>query len=157
MIQTEAPVKDVIQEIFLNIWLSRQKLVEIDNPRKWIFRIAYFQSYKWIRQQLVRTEAKHVLQSGANMQPTFIDGEPTAFGETARLIKLAIEQLPPQAKKIYLLSREEDLKIREIADLLKLSTQTVKNSLTRSLHTIQEFLEEHEIYIPAVFLGFLIF
>lgn len=153
IIQEEAPAKDIIQEIFLSIWMSRDKLPDITTPRNWIFKIAYHRSYSWLQKQGVRDKARQVnIAEGEDYSN--LTEENLSFTETTRLIREAIELLPPQAKKIYQLSRETDLKIAEIAAQLKLSPQTIKNSLVRSLRSIREYLIKHGIILPLILLEY---
>jgi RNA polymerase sigma-70 factor (family 1) len=152
IIQVEGAEKDIIQEIFLGIWLSREKLTDILVPHNWIFKIVYHRCYSWLQKQGVRNKATQVI-TRESLDHSNLTEENLAFTEISTLVKQAIHQLPPQAQKIYLMSRETDLKISEIADLLQLSPQTVKNSLVRSLKSIREYLTGHGITLPLILLG----
>lgn len=145
MVKSEAVTRDIIQDIFLNLWLSREKLATIDTPRNWIFRIVYNRAYSWLEQQSVRNNATMVLPDSSNDTEESVN-----FAETARLVKQAILQLPSQTQKIYLLSREEGLKNAEIAERLNLSVQTVKNTLYNAGKGIKEFLSRHGIELPLI-------
>lgn len=150
----EAPVKDIIQDVFLLIWISRQKLPEVLSPESWIFRIVHYESYKWLRRRAVREKTNERFNNLPNFLPSNPTEEYTSFEETARLLREAVAGLPPQAQKIYRLRRESDMKIDEIAVALGLAPQTVKNTLTRALQAIQRYLEQHGIIIPLFLLGF---
>lgn len=151
IIRVEGPEKDIIQEIFLGIWLGREKLNEVAVPHNWIFKMVYFRCYTWLQRQGTRNKAVHILGLENPLVSNFTE-ENLSFSETAMLVKQAIQQLPPQAKKIYTLSRESGLKIAEIAHQLDLSPQTIKNSLVRSLKSIREFLIEHGVILPLLLL-----
>ncbi|WP_146151349.1 sigma-70 family RNA polymerase sigma factor [Chitinophaga niastensis] len=151
IIQVEGPEKDIIQEIFLGIWMSREKLIEVVAPHNWIFKMVYHRCYTWLQRQGVRNKASNII-TRENPDYSNLTEENLSFSETAGLVRQAIHQLPPQAKKIYLLSRETELKIAEIASQLELSPQTVKNSLVRSLKSIREYLIGHGIILPLMLL-----
>ncbi|CAL1517910.1 sigma-70 family RNA polymerase sigma factor [Chitinophaga sp. MM2321] len=152
VIQVEGPEKDIIQEIFLGIWLGREKLTDVIVPHNWIFKMVYHRCYSWLQKQGVRNKASQVITRESSDHSNLTE-ENIAFSETSRLIKQAIHQLPPQAQKIYLLSREKGLKIAAIADQLQLSQQTVKNSLVRSLKSIREYLISKGVTLPLILLG----
>ena len=57
--------------------------------------------------------------------------------EYDQLLFEAIQQLPPQQKEVYNLSREQGLKNEEIANRLNLSINTVKKHLVLALHSIR--------------------
>ena len=150
----ETAVPDIIQEVFLRVWLNRDKLPEVHDPRPWMIQIVYRQCFNWLRQQKVRSKANDQLAKGMGLPFSNSTEESASFEDTSRLVRQAIEQLPPQAKRVYLLSREEGLKIADIAQQLHISPQTVKNTLGRSLKDIREYLEQRGIFLPIFLLGY---
>lgn len=153
VIGTEAAAKDVVQEVFLRIWLSRDKLPEIVDLRAWIFRIVYNHSYSWLRAKASADQARLRLLDKELTNPGNrpID-DPASLSETSRLIHQAVGQLTPQEKKIYQLSRDAGMKPAEIARQLGLSSQTVRNTLSRALKNIRDYLLAHGIAIPLFLL-----
>lgn len=144
--KTSAVTDDIIQETFLRVWMSRDKLPGIENPRSWLLRILFHQAFTYLRHRAVHQKAMDAIGADAGMHS--ITEETVAFTAALRLIGEAVHQLPPQAKRIYLLSREKGWKIPEIADALSISPSTVKNSLVRSLHTIRKHLESAGHILP---------
>jgi RNA polymerase sigma-70 factor (ECF subfamily) len=59
------------------------------------------------------------------------------------LIEQAIEQLPPQQKKVYLLSRMDKLTYAEIAGQLNISRETVKTHIQVAVAAITKFMRSH--------------
>lgn len=152
IIQNESVTEDIIQETFLRLWISRDKLKAIEQPRSWLYRIALYQCFTYLRKQAVHHKAI------ANLTPVeavFSPEEDITYAFMKEQVGIAVQQLPPQAKRIYLLSREQGLKIPEIAARLSLSPNTVKNSLVRSLHAIRKHLEQLGILFPAAILWLL--
>ena len=146
--KNEGAAPDLVQEVFLRIWLYRDRLPDINNPRPWIIKIAYHQCFNWLRQKKVRDNANLQLAAAGKQEYGNSTEEINLFRETSLILRQAIEQLPPQTKRIYLLSRDEGLKINEIAAMLKLSPPTVKNTLSRSLKVIRDSLEKQGIFLP---------
>lgn len=151
VVRNESAVPDLLQEVFLRIWLSRSKLPDIVKPRSWILQITYFQCFNWLRQQKLRSKSNEEIINGKG-NVTNDNEEINLFRETTTYVRRAINELPPQAKKIYLLSRNEGMKIAEIADFLNLSNQTVKNSLSRSIKSIRDNLNRQGIFVPTFLL-----
>ncbi|TWI91164.1 RNA polymerase sigma factor [Chitinophaga japonensis] len=151
-----AVAEDIIQETFLRLWLSRDKLDTIENPRSWLLRIVFYQSFSYLRRQAVHTKAMDVIalrQATHEMRNT--TEEALAYAQLTRLVGEVVRQLPPQARRIYLLSREKGLRIPEIARELALSPHTVKNSLVRSLQTIRKRIEQSGHFFPLLVLWLL--
>ncbi|NML23858.1 sigma-70 family RNA polymerase sigma factor [Pseudoflavitalea sp. G-6-1-2] len=154
VVRTELVVKDIIQEVFLYLWMDREKLSGIEEPRHWIFRMAYNRSYSWVKKQIVREKAAADMQQAQQNISTEETEDAIAFSEASRLVQEAIGQLAAKSQQIYRLSREEGLKPAAIADLLQMDVQVVKNSLYRSGKTIKTYLATRGIIIPiALFIA----
>jgi RNA polymerase sigma-70 factor (ECF subfamily) len=148
-----AVTEDIIQEVFLRLWISRDKLGDIENPRSWLLRIVFHQSFTYLRKQTVHHKAMDIItsrQEGDHLSST--TEETLTYRYIVNMIGEGVQQLPPQAKRIYLLSREKGLRIPEIAAQLGLSPHTVKNSLVRSLQSIRKHLERSGYFMPALIL-----
>lgn len=150
IVKTDMAVKDIVQEVFLHLWLDREKLSLIHEPANWIFKIVYNRSYSWVKKQLVRERVSSDISDDNTDDST---EELLAFNELSRLFKQAVNALSPQAKRIYLL-RESGLKPQEISQQLGISTQSVKNSLYRSTQSIKDLFTKHGIRLPLfIFIG----
>ncbi|MDR6339587.1 RNA polymerase sigma-70 factor (ECF subfamily) [Filimonas zeae] len=153
---TEIYVKDILQEVFLNLWLNRDKLPAVENPRNWIFKITYNRCYTWL-QKLQKEEARN---HTAAIQLAGGDNGPEQllhFRETRLLVQEAILQLTPRSREIYELHRNQGLKVPEIAQQLGVAPQTVSNSLHQSVLRIRQYLLEKGVVIPLAILFLLFF
>nr|WP_242696418.1 sigma-70 family RNA polymerase sigma factor [Longitalea luteola] len=151
--RSEGVAKDIIQEVFLYLWIDRESLADVEVPQNWIFKIAYNRSYSWLAKQTSRNRkySEFKAQNPAEEEDSL--EHIVSLNETARLIREATSLLPEQARRIFLLSRETGLKAAEVADQLQISVQTVRNSLVRSVKFIKEYLAEHGILLPAVLIA----
>jgi RNA polymerase sigma-70 factor (family 1) len=155
MVKQENVVNDIVQEVFLSIWVDRDRLPEIVSPAHWIFRLMYYRCLNWLKQQATHKEkATQYQQKAQNKQLINGTEEAVFFAETAGLVQQAIRQLPVQTRNIYLLSREKGLKVPEIAAELGLAPQSVKNTLVRAGKSIRAYLVAHGIDIPLIILLF---
>jgi RNA polymerase sigma-70 factor (ECF subfamily) len=154
--KTAAVAEDIIQETFLRLWISRDKLTDIENPRSWLLRIVFYQSFTYLRRQGVHTKAMDVLAARQEADGMYNSTEEAmAYAQIVQLVAEVVRQLPPQARRIYVLSREKGLRIPEIAKELMLSPHTVKNSLVYSLKTIRKRIEQSGHFIPLTILWLL--
>jgi len=152
--KSESVVEEIIQETFIKVWLNRDRLGEMENPGGWIFRVAANQCYDYLRARAIDDKlfvSAIVEPGGTNVTHEWLDSK-----EVKRLIELAVNDLPEQRKKIYILSRCEGKTIPEIAEILQLSPNTVKNALVISLKFIRDYLLRHGVtffWIPIVLTG----
>ena len=150
--RSEGVAKDIIQEVFLYLWIDRESLATVEVPQNWIFKIAYNRSYTWLARQVSRNRKYNEFRLQNQAEGDDSLEHIVLLNETARLVREATALLPDQARKIFRLSRETGLKAATIADQLNISVQTVRNSLVRSVKFVREYLAQHGILIPALIL-----
>lgn len=139
MLKSEEAVKEVIQEAFVRVWLNRDKLPEIESANAWVSRIALNECYRFMKKQALQQKIQIHLQK----EPVYSENkgfDQLSLAETQRIVATAIEQLPPRQQQIYRMSREQGLKIPEIATELGLSPAYVKKALVLSLNAIRQHL-----------------
>lgn len=138
--------EEVVQETFMRLWMGRDKLTEVRSLRAWIYTIAANECYKFLKKRSSR-------EQGPIEKDEAVDGgndavaEEMDLKEVRRLIIEAVGRLPAQRRRIYQMSRDEEMKIPEIAERLGISPNTVKNTLVVSLGFIRHYLAErgHEL------------
>lgn len=141
MLTKSAPVaEDMVQEIFLKIWMKREQLPEVENFRNYLFIIAR----NYIFNQLKKKSTDILFTD--QLLDYFHDNNETPEKrllqkEAQHLIQKAIGRLPQQQKLVYQLSREEGLSRNEIAERLGISPNTVRNHLAKALEIIRQSLQ----------------
>lgn len=140
--QDQDAAHDIVQETFLQIWLGREKLGEVEHPAGWLFTIGSRQAYKQLRNRMVRENP--LLATELGEAPT----DKIGLQELKALIHEAVEGLSEQRKKIYRLSRNQGLTIPEISARLGLSQSTVKNTLVSALKQVREHLNAQGYLLP---------
>jgi len=73
--------------------------------------------------------------------------------ELSNTVQQAIDKLPTKRKEIFLMSRNEGLKNREIAEHLNISIKTVENQMGKALSTLRTELAD---YLPAILLAIIL-
>ena len=149
---SEADTEEILQETFVRIWLSRDKLPGIANLRSWIFTIASRQCLVALRTNL--NQRKKLSDFGR--QAVGAAGEApldsATLSEMNRLVAEAVHRMPPQRQRIYRLSREVGLKPAAIATELSLSVSTVKNVLVVALKEIRDHLGASGHVVSLIFI-----
>jgi RNA polymerase sigma-70 factor (ECF subfamily) len=132
---------EIIQEVFLRIWLNRDKLQAVTYPRAYIYKMASNQVHNWINKNLLSQKAihRHITQFPEAENPVEKNLE---VQEMLAVLRQAVEELPAQRRLIYVMNREKGMKAAEIADALQLSVHTVKNTLAAALKQIRERLAQ---------------
>ena len=141
VVQSEEGMKEVIQEAFIRVWMNRDQLAGLDKPVHWIFRVASNECFTYLRKTALRNKLQDQLAGANEREVSFYTGlDEISLKETKTFIYKAVDQLTPQKRLIYQMSRNEGLKTAEIADKLQLSHSHIRNSLSSSLRFIREYL-----------------
>ncbi len=154
--RSEAMAEEITQEIFIKVWIHRKILSEINYFTSWLKTIVRNQSYNYLRRIANEKIMLRGIASSAEFQASVTETD-VLTREYGQLLEHAIAQLPSQQRKVYLLSRQEGLKHKVIAEKMGITVSTVKNHMKAALDSIRLYLEAHaEITVLialAIFLG----
>jgi RNA polymerase sigma-70 factor (ECF subfamily) len=137
--KSEDLAAEVVNDVFLKIWLNRESLGEIENFPVYLYVIS-------------KNAALNCLKRVANEQAKSVDldqvTELVSDTETAEndyrymLIDEAIDRLSAQQKRAYLLSRHERLQYSEVAVRMNISKETVKKYLQTATESITSHIRK---------------
>lgn len=137
--RSENQSRDIIHETFLQLWVNRAALAQVEQPASWVFRVASNISITWLRKQSNRQRILQALETesiaGAQAVTAALETK-----ELSRIITRAVQALPAKRQEIYRLSREQGLNHQQIAEKLNLSSSTVANQIGISLKFIREWI-----------------
>jgi len=133
---------ELVQEVFLKVWLNRDKLPHILKFEAWVFIIARNQVFDTLKllakEASARKQMEHLLDPEANLVEDQIITK-----ENELRLQNALNHLSPQQKLIFTLSRHQGMKHEEIATRLNISRNTVKTHLVHALKTLKDILHFH--------------
>lgn len=132
--------EEATQDVFVGLWVSRTHLIKVEDPRSYLYKILLNRISRYLaidnRQQIIRNAQRFRELYGNTTE------ELVAARESQRLIDKAIDQLPPQQKRVYQLSRQEGLSTVEIADHLNITPLTAKSYLRDAMRFIRSHLKD---------------
>ena len=137
--------EDIVQDVFMALWINRDK-IDFEEPIKpYLYRATYNRSINYLNSVSVQRRVDH-----ADMLDELIDREILSYNQHDNLLLKEIEEeitsfvgtLPEQRKRVFLLSREENLKNKEIALRLNIREKAVEKHITKALSDIRTHLTE---------------
>jgi len=153
MVHSADLTEEIIQEIFVQLWINRHLLAEVTYPAAYLFNIATNRTLDYLKKMANNARLMDRIAYGSTELVNDTE-EQVALRESAAIIKLAVEALPAQRKLIFNLSRNEGLTHEQIAERLGISRNTVKNQLVTALRFIRRFTEKRgETFVAAVLIA----
>jgi RNA polymerase sigma factor (sigma-70 family) len=141
--QTEA--EDVIQEVYLQAWISFAAYTPGTNCRAWLFKILF---YKLKQQALHRLTRQVCLDElPADCEPA-ISPQPDVLNEDREAIRQALQQVNAPFRTVVTLALIEEFSYREIAAYLNIPIGTVMSRLSRGRALIKEALAQSPAFAP---------
>jgi RNA polymerase sigma-70 factor (ECF subfamily) len=131
-------VKDAIQTVFVHLWSWRENLGEVVTVKFYLYRSLKRELLRAAVAPRLRIEWSGATENEPSMEQRLVNTEDELL-LTAKL-NLSLSQLSGREKEIINLKYFNNFKIREIADLLHLSEQTVSNLLYRALKKLRKSL-----------------
>ncbi|HWK04952.1 MAG TPA: RNA polymerase sigma-70 factor [Puia sp.] len=135
-LKSQELAEEIASDTMMTLWEQRDKLMEIDNIRVWLFVIARNKCLNTLKYQQARPtlslDSIHVEISfpGKDPEQIFINSE------MRKKMEKAVNALPQRCKLIFKLVKEEGLSYKEVADILHISSKTVDAQLVTALRKI---------------------
>ncbi|KIC96220.1 RNA polymerase sigma factor [Flavihumibacter solisilvae] len=140
--KSHANAEEIVQDVFLKIWLNREKLLTIERFDQYLFIVARNHIYNVMRKKIME-EPLSMWSLECIPETTNLPDDRVLVKDYERLVNKVVEQLPPQQRRIYTLSRQQGLSQEEIATLLQISRHTVKSHMNKALQVIRNSLRMH--------------
>lgn len=144
-VKSKAIAEDLVHNVFHNVWKNRQKVKANGKLRAYLYTAVRNQSIKYLkrrqRQAYANMEDLTLLKSREVSPEEQVNGE-----EFKEAVEEAINKLPERRREVFLLSREDNLTYREIAEVLEISIKTVETQMSRSLKFLRQELAQ---FIPT--------
>ncbi|WP_372775995.1 RNA polymerase sigma factor [Mangrovibacterium sp.] len=150
-LKQDEDTEEIVQEVFVKIWQSREKIDVYSSFESFLFTIAYNTTISLLRKRITETKSLQYLKSVQEVFDTVSVVDEIQFKELNQQVRLLLDKLTPRQREIYDLSREEGLTHREIAEHLNISENTVKNHLVSTLKFLKSNID-NGLIINALFL-----
>ncbi len=135
LLKDDKASEDIAQDIFVKLWSMGPSLPEISSFNAYLYRMTKNAAINYLRDRKPSVDISELL--------IICDGDIEQEyyrKEKELLVRLAVEQMPSQRKRIFTMSRYQGMTNDEIAKSLGLSKHTVENHLTLALKELREIV-----------------
>lgn len=147
----EEDAADLVQEVFLAFYKNLSTIDPNDNIGGYLFislRNKIFNFYAKERSRLQRFSEKPFIP----VEKEDVIWSRLLTKEIQQMVQAELNSMSPRLREIYQLSKEQQMTIAEIAALLDISQQSVKNQLYRALQAIRTTLKNNKLDCFVAFL-----
>ena len=158
-IEDREVARDIIQEIFFEFWENRLVTDIKTSVNAYLFKVLHNKCLNHIRDSKIRGRyVSYVDIKLREAELLFFDEDQESYKsiflkEIEEIFNASIENLPEGCREVFILSRNQGLSNKEIADQLNISVRTVENQIYRALKILKTNLKDY-LYFISLFVKF---
>lgn len=131
--------EDIVQEAFVKLWKNWDEDKSLSQVKSYLYTIVRNDCLNYIKRQQI--ERKYMLLQQDDPADTGNQQYRMMEAEVAGEVNMALNKLPKECRKIFMMSYQEEYSNQQIADILHLSLQTVKNQKSRGYRILRTLLK----------------
>ncbi|MEJ8818916.1 RNA polymerase sigma-70 factor [Lacibacter sp. H407] len=138
IVHSKETAEEIVSDVFISIWNDRARLNEIEDLQLYIFIAVKNNAIRKLKQQNKRVTIS-IDEIDVEMDSLYQNPEDQVMSsESLHHIEAAINSLPPRARLVFKLAKEDKMRYKEIANLLNISVKTVDNQLAIALKKLAQ-------------------
>lgn len=137
--------KDLIQELFLNVWRLRQRLDETKSFKAYLYTSANNLAVNHLKQKVTR---QNYLSQSVSEDANTLEDDSRELNE---YIDDVLQGIPDEQRTVFILNKFEGFKYAEIAEIMQISIKTVESRMSKILKTLRQRLGHLVNLIISIF------
>jgi RNA polymerase sigma-70 factor (ECF subfamily) len=151
-VSSRQDAENIVQDVFLHLWEHWDTIDSLINMNAFLFMSVKNKCIDYLRKQTQSKQKEHSLSDLQEKELQLklyslqvLDESKLSREEIEAVITDAINSLPERCREIFILSRLEGLRHKEIAERLNISTNTIEGQMTVALRKLKIKLKD---YLP---------
>jgi RNA polymerase sigma-70 factor (ECF subfamily) len=144
-VKDRCAAEELVMDVMLSLWKKKGNIKVEQDLKAYLFRCIKNAIYNHYRKKILPTVSLEFIPEDHGLTSKGADYELDSK-ELEKIYREKLGQLSPQRRKVYEMSREEDMTYSEIARDMDLSVNTVENYMVASLSFFRKHLKEHADY-----------
>jgi len=142
LVRRPAAAEDLSQEVFFRFWRHLGEIDSVQTLPQWLRRVAANAVVDHWRKEEARERRMQVLRAHPLARRVLKPSNRMETQEALAAVQASVDALPPKLRSVFLLRVSEALSYEAIADLLGVSTPTVRSRLFRARHELGRMLRK---------------
>lgn len=154
LVRDQAEAEDIVTDVFLKLFRKNNDFEAVANMRAFLYVGVRNNCFNYLKMEAVRNKRK----AGFSYLSESSDPGTTALqlemmnADVLQTILEEIDNLPPQSRRIFLLRIVNQLKAKEVAELLGISDKTVRNQTAIAVEKLRIAVFRHDLELGLLFL-----
>ncbi|MDO5664641.1 MAG: RNA polymerase sigma-70 factor [Bacteroidia bacterium] len=138
--------EEIVSDVFVSIWINRDKLPVIDNPNTYLYVSVKNRSLNILRNKTYTVAIEEQLEA----QKTTHDNPHDKIEQRELSEKLLsiINALPEQQRLVFNMIKQNGLTAKQAAEILQLSPRTVETHLYKAIKQLEQEITDYLGYSP---------
>lgn len=149
-ISANEDVENIVQDVFLVLWEKKDELELSCTLTTYLFTLVKNRCLNFLRHKLIEEEYNTQLKDELGFKLYALESLEYSYHsekELQEIIQRALDTLPERCREVFIKSRIEGLKYKEISDELGISVNTVENHIVTALKKLRIELKD---YLPLL-------
>jgi RNA polymerase sigma-70 factor (family 1) len=142
-IKSPQVAEEVVMDVFMKIWLARDLIGQVENFDSFLFRVAHNKAIDFLRMVAKTPDFKQLMWDTMQLSASDDADAMLLRTEFEGKVRQAMSLLSEQRRKVFEMSREQEMSHDQIASRLGLSKHTVNNHIVEAKRFIRSYLSKN--------------
>lgn len=143
-------VENIVQDVFMTLWEREEELELSCSLTTYLFTLVKNRCLNFLRHKLIEEEYNVQMKEELGFKLYALESLDYSYQseeELQAIIQRALDKLPERCREIFIKSRMEGMKYKEISEELGISVNTVENHIVTALKKLRVELKD---YLPLL-------
>lgn len=140
LLKDQTDAEDITHDVFLRIWECRGRLGEVCSFKGYLFRMTRNAIFNMIKRRQIRYKFRKTTELDVDRPAEVESDAVVSTDELLGMIELTVRNMPEQRRRVFYMSRYENMSYEEIAKTLNISSKTVQYHISNALAELRKLL-----------------
>ena len=145
LLKSEEDAEDIAQDVFTKLWTQPEIWTKVPNLKPYVYTLTKSTTLNFIKHKKIELAYQEKVIEKSLIEELSQTEDPLNaiyYKEVKLIIQLTLDRLPEQRRKIFEMSRFENMSNNEIAEKLNLPLGTVKSRIFFTRQKLREELKD---------------